>query len=206
MIGEKIKRVVWKTGRVISIETRCRDENRAENVYVLAQMLDEARLLVFNLFNTDNQWENVDLSKAPILFCAYVTRQFIANSNVYVQKIAPLKDYQPPEYHIQMDAVGVRKISLWKGTPHEREVLMMGSGGGWLVKGTVQKETVSGIAFTDDETIDRYELTNVRIYAEFNERLYLCYKMGKNVDPMKDLVFNRPIPLEYEEYMKIISS
>ena len=49
----------------------------------------------------------------------------------------------------------------------------------------------------------KYELTNVRIYAEFNERLYLCYKFGKNVDPMKDLVFNRPIPIEYKEYIDI---
>ena len=62
------------------------------------------------------------------------------------------------------------------------------------------------IPFTDNETIDKYELTNVRIYAEFNERLYLCYKFGKNVDPMKDLVFNRPIPIEYKEYIDIISS
>lgn len=201
-----MKRVVWRTNRVISIETRCKDENRAENVYVLAQILDESRLLVFNLFNTDNKWDNVVLSEAPILFCAYVTRQFIANSNVFVQKIEPLNGYRPSEYQIQMDAAGIRKIPIWKGTPHEREVLMMGSGGGWLVKGTVRKEIVSEIAFTDNETIDRYELTNVRIYAEFNERLYLCYKFGKNIDPMKDLIFNRSIPLEYEEYMKIISS
>ena len=79
-----MNRVVWRTNRVISIETRCKDENRAENVYVLAQMLEDARLLVFNLFNTDNKWDNVVLSEAPILFCAYVTRQFISNSNVFV--------------------------------------------------------------------------------------------------------------------------
>lgn len=148
----------------------------------------------------------MDLNEAPILFCAYVARQFITNSNVYIQNIEPLKNYQPPEFHIQMDAAGIRKISLWKGTSHEREVLMMRSGGGWLVKGTVHKESVYKIKFTDDELIDKYELTNVRLYAEFNERLYLCYKMGKNVDPIKDLVFNRPIPLEYEEYMRIIFS
>ncbi len=30
--------------------------------------------------------------------------------------------------------------------------------------------------------------------------------MDCNVDPMKDLVFNRPIPIEYKEYIDIISS
>ena len=65
---------------------------------------------------------------------------------------------------------------------------------------------IDQIPVTDQETIDKYELTDVRIYPEFNERLYLCYKLGKNVDPLKDLVFNRPIPLDYKEYIDIISS
>lgn len=61
-------KVTWKANRVISIETKRKDENRKENVYVLAQMINRAQLLVYNLFNTDNKWENIDLSKAPILF------------------------------------------------------------------------------------------------------------------------------------------
>ena len=54
-----MKRVIWRANQVISIETRRRDENRKENVYVLAQMINRAQLLVFNLFNTDNNWENI---------------------------------------------------------------------------------------------------------------------------------------------------
>ncbi len=30
---------------------------------------------------------------------------------------------------------------------------------------------------------DKYELTHIRVYSEFNERLYLCYKMGKMLIP-----------------------
>ena len=63
-----MKRVIWRANQVISIETRRRDENRKENVYVLAQMINRAQLLVFNLIKTDNNWENIDLNKAPILF------------------------------------------------------------------------------------------------------------------------------------------
>ena len=57
-----MKRVIWRANQVISIETRRRDENRKENVYVLAQMINRAQLLVFNLFNTDNNWENIDIN------------------------------------------------------------------------------------------------------------------------------------------------
>ena len=87
-----MSKVIWRANRVISIETRRKDENRKENVYVLAQMINNAQLLVFNLFSTDNRWENIDLNEAPILFCTYVTRQFIGYSNVYIQDIEPLKN------------------------------------------------------------------------------------------------------------------
>lgn len=200
-------KVRWKANRVISIETKRKDENRKENVYVLAQMINRAQLLVFNLFSTDNKWENIDLNKAPILFCTYVTRQFITNSNVYVQDIEPLKDYEPPKYQIHTIGACARKIRVWEGTKDEKEFLIIGEGGGKLIEGDIDGPVImEKIPFTDNETIDKYELTDVRIYAEFNERLYLCYKLGKNVDPMKDLVFNRPIPLEYKEYIDIISS
>ena len=202
-----MQKVTWKANRVISIETRRKDENRKENVYVLAQMINKAQLLVYNLFSTDNKWDNIDLSKAPILFCTYVTRQFIASSNVYIQDIEPLIDYEPPKYQIHTIGARVRKITLWEGTKDEKEIMILGEGGGKLIEGDINGPVImEQIPFTDNETIDKYELTDVRIYAEFNERLYLCYKFGKNVDPMKDLVFNRPIPLEYKEYIYIISS
>ena len=58
-----MSKVIWRANRVISIETRRKDENRKENVYVLAQMINNAQLLVFNLFSTDNRWENIDLNE-----------------------------------------------------------------------------------------------------------------------------------------------
>lgn len=79
---------------------------KKENVYVLAQMINKAQLLVFNMFNKDNHWENVDLKEAPILFCEYVTRQFISQSNIFRQEIEPIKDYQPPKYQIQSYDMG----------------------------------------------------------------------------------------------------
>ncbi len=127
---------------------------------------------------------------------------------LYKQKVEPLKEYKPPVYQIHMLGIRARKITLWEGTADEREIMFLGDGGGALIEGDIGNciYIMPEIPFTDNETIDKYELTNVRIYAEFNERLYLCYKFGKNVDPMKDLVFNRPIPIEYKEYIDIISS
>ena len=58
-----MKRVIWRANQVISIETRRRDENRKENVYVLAQMINRAQLLVFNLFNTDNNLSLIHISE-----------------------------------------------------------------------------------------------------------------------------------------------
>lgn len=93
----------------------------------------------------------------------------------------PLTNYKLPNYKIDSLGMGSRQVTVWKGTTNELPV-------------------------TDNETIDKYELTNVRVYPEFNERLYLCYKFGKNVDPLKDLIFDRPIPLAYKDYIDIISS
>ena len=176
-----MERFFWKTNQVISIETKRKDENRKENVYVLAQMLEEARLLVFNLFSKDNTWDNVNLSQAPILFCTYVARQFIAASNIFKQKTAPLLDYSPPKYRIDM-GMGNRYVTVWAGTSDEREFLILGKGGGRLIEGHIGDYEVimPEIPETDNETIDKYELTNVRVYAEFNERLYLLQTNTKN--------------------------
>lgn len=129
-MGAKTKKVIWRANRVISIETKCKDENRKENVYVLAQMIGKCQLIVFNLFNTDNNWENIDLNKAPILFCTAVMSQFIKCSNVYVQKIESLKNYQPPKYRIHLkDLMETRDVTLWQGTSYERTIQVEGSGG-----------------------------------------------------------------------------
>lgn len=202
-----MSKIVWRANQVISIETKRKDEGREENIYALAQMVNKAQLLIFNLFTSDNIWNNVNISEVPILFCASVTRQFISRSNIIKQNIEPILDYQPPEYTIDIGA-GNRRVTVWKGLPEEREVLIPGKGGGRLIKGYIGncEVIIPEISPTDRDIIEKYELTGVQIYAEFNERLYLCYRYGKNVDPMKDLVFDRQIPLEYKEYIDIISS
>ncbi|MEX3746002.1 MULTISPECIES: hypothetical protein [Lysinibacillus] len=205
-------KIVWKANQVISIETRYKDEDRKNNIYVLAQMVNKAQLLIFDLYSENNNWGDVNLNEVPILFSTTVTRQFIKNSNIYKQSIKPLTNFELPKYKIESLGMGSRNVIVWKGTTNERNVLILGQGGGRLIEedmstGNYKAQIIMpSIPETDSETIDKYELTNVRVYAELNERLYLCYKFGKNVDPLKDLIFDRPIPLEYKEYIDIISS
>lgn len=205
-------KIVWKANQVISIETRNKDEDRKNNIYVLAQMINKAQLLIFDLYRENNNWGDVNLNEVPILFSTTVTRQFIKNSNIYKQSIKPLTNFELSKYKIESLGMGSRHVTVWKGTTNERNVLILGQGGGRLIEedmstGNYKTQIIMpSIPETDSETIDKYELTNVRVYAELNERLYLCYKFGKNVDPLKDLIFDRPIPLEYKEYIDIISS
>jgi hypothetical protein len=197
-------RTVWKENKVISIDTR-------KGVYVLAQMLKSPYIIVYNIFREKNEWLDVDLEKTPVLCCNSITNQFLKMSNIEPRQIKPAFHMELPKYWIDHFA-NSRYIDVWKDTPYEKKILIIGEGGALIERdireGGVYKTKIlkSSISFDDNEIIDKYELTNIRIYAEFNERLYLCYKLGKNVDPLKDLIFNRPIPIEYKDYINIISS
>jgi hypothetical protein len=200
-------RIVWKEDDLISIETRT-------GIYVLAQMLYEPYLFIYEEFGDEAVWKDIDLSTVPMLFCHAVTRQFLKNSNVTKQTFKGIKHDNLPNRWISQNSEA-RKIRLWEGTPDEKEIIDLGEGGMLIEKDIFQKGfqqtkdqivVIPQISLNDQETIEKYELTNLGVYPEFNERLYLCYQLKKNVDPLKDLAFNRPIPLAYKRYIEIISS
>jgi hypothetical protein len=174
-------------------------------------MLKSPYIIVYNIFRKKNEWLDVDLEKTPVLCCNSITNQFLKMSNIETQQIKPAFHIELPKYWIDHFA-NSRYIEVWKNTPYERKILIIGEGGALIERdireGGIYKTKIlkSSNSFDENEIIDKYELTNIRIYAEFNERLYLCYKLGKNVDPLKDLIFNRPIPIEYKDYINIISS
>ncbi len=203
-----MKKVVWRDNQVISLELRHKDEAREENVYCLAQMIDGCYLLIFDIFNTDNNWENISLEAVPILFCTAIARGVYRVGNAYRQDIKPLYGYHKPTRRINSFSASHRYVTLWEGTPDEMQVCVLGTGGGELIEGDFGKHKViiPDIPFSDNETIDRYELTNLGTYPDFQERLYLCYLFGRNVDPLKDLIFGRPIPIEYKDFMKAYMS
>ncbi|UVD80147.1 hypothetical protein NWE55_02310 [Myroides albus] len=195
-------RIVWKEGKFISIETR-------KGLYVLAQMTLNIYLVVYNNFRFDENWEESDLSNLEVLCCVPVTRQFIQKSTITNLKFKIELPLNLPKYWLISDHISNKRI-IFENTKNEIEVLLLGLGENLIYddikdRSNFDRPIVQKVAFNDNDIIDKYEVTNIRIYAEFNERLYLCYKIGKNVDPLKDLIFNRDIPIEYEVYLKIIS-
>ncbi|WP_213087071.1 hypothetical protein [Chitinophaga agrisoli] len=168
--------------------------------------------MVYNIFRDKEDWEDVQLQDVPTLCCTAVTRQFLSKSVITKPKVKPAVHTDLPKRWIQENPESF-KVKVWEGTPDEKEFITLGKGGGSLIEKDITKQgfhqpaiVIPKISFSDDETIDHHELTNIRIYAEFNERLYLCYKFGRNVDPLKDLIFGRPLPPEYKQYIDIISS
>ena len=61
------------------------------------------------------------------------------------------------------------------------------------------------IPLNADEIIDNHELTGLCVFPLTNERLYLCHRYNKNVDPYKDLVFDRKLAEDYRLSVEIIS-
>ncbi len=196
--------VIWKEGTLISIAI-------GDGGFVLAEMLKSPYLLIYDDFRKDNCWNGANLNEIPILFCHAVTKQFLKFSEVKKQNIHAIKHNNLPKHWISITP-NARKIVVWKGTEQEKEIIIIGEGGK-LVEEDIyrsgfqeEKIIIPSISFTDNKTIDNHELTNIAIFPEFNERLYLCYKLRKNIDPYKDLVFNRPLLPEYKKYIEIISS
>jgi hypothetical protein len=204
-------RVIWKDGHVISVETRT-------GLYALAQMSREPYLLFFNAFSNDDRWDGVDLASTPILFCQAVTRQFLIHSNVAKRpEIKPLVVTELPTRWIHSTIkFKPRKASIWQGTTHERTLLthdgaalvekdvLRHKGGPYAhPSGVFDRIVIESIDPKDDATIDAHELTSLGVFAATNERLYLCHTFGRNVDPEKDLLFDRDMPIDYDVYFDV---
>lgn len=204
-IGTIMGRVIWKENQILSIETR-------DNIYVISQMLKEPYLIFFNLFRENNDWELLNLNQIPTLFCTAVTRQFLKQSKISTLNVQHLTIESFPVHWIKINPDS-RQITVWEGTPDEKTFFILGDGGGSLVEKDItqsgfqeEKIIIPSISFSDDEIINNCELTTIGIYPELNERLFLCYQFGYNVNPYKELIFNKNIPIEYKKYIEIISS
>lgn len=204
-------RVVWKQGHVLSIETRT-------GLYALAQMSREPFLIFFDAFSTDNNWGHIDLRTTPILFCKAVVRQFLQCSHVTKHRsVAPLHVTDLPTRWIHATDK-FRQVKAWPGTRHEREFWTVGDGGSLVENevlrhpggprahpsGCFDRVLIQSIDPSDSDTIDRYELDSLGVFPATNERLYLCHKLGRSVDPDKDILFHRDLPLEYATYIDLI--
>ncbi|GAB5478089.1 MAG: hypothetical protein Marn2KO_15560 [Marinobacter nauticus] len=200
-----MKNFRWKENKVFSITLR-------NDYYVLAQMLKAPYIVIYNIFSDSDEWSDVCLSEESILFCKATTKQLFKRGVFHEQKmLSPLAKPKVPSLWIKRGA-GAYKAKVWPGTADELEFVMIGEDTSSLIKRDIYAEDFSlGEVVKalrqpeDDATIDECEMNDQVVYPSFIERLYLCGKLGRNVDPEKELIFNRPLNPEYKTYFKIIS-
>lgn len=196
-------RIHWKENKIVSIELK-------NGNHALFQMLSiKGWIAVFNCFDFSNKWDDVELIPDAILFKTYIiSKTIFPKSNLTVHKhLEPVKNVGIPQVRINT-GFGSRKIKVWKNTSRERELILDGEGNN-LLKTENPKDKYNPdytpLLLSDYEKVKQYELENLRIYPEFNERLWLCSELKMNFDPLKELAFNRLLDPICETYIDIIS-
>jgi len=174
--------------------------------YALLQTLDDTcKIAVFNEFRSKPLWSGIQLSSTNVLFmCSVIKNVF---QNTFIEKVKGMvacTNLEFPNQAVSLD--GHRYVSVKTGKL-EREILAMGDS--LSLCRTKWQEGRPKLSYTtlkrvDFDKIKNLELTTLRAYPEFNERLSLCYELGRNVDPMKEIAFDRPLPPEYEVYVAIV--
>ena len=196
-------RIIWKKDSLFSIRLR-------NGHYALLQMLSiGGQVAVFNCFQETDKWSDVRLSADKVLFTGTILRSITSRSVTAIHKdVVPVANLKCSEERISIGD-GFRYVTVWKGTDDERTFLMMGVGENRLRRTDYEndryREEYTPIAIEDFELYEDVELTGLYDYPEFNERLLLCELFGRNVDPLKEIAFNRSLPLEYRTYIDIIS-
>jgi hypothetical protein len=196
----------WQEQKIISVETR-------DNHFVLAQLLKSPYIAFFRVFRAQDDWTDIQAKDWELLFCVGVTAQFLQHSNIRKHNdVEPHRHLPLPEYWIDLDAA-IDRFTVFAGTPDEKTILWFGKQGGSLIRrditlgGAQNRQVVQrSIDFADRGTIEQYELTNLEVYPLLNERLALCRRLGRNVNPMKELSFGYEIPLEYRGYFESITA
>jgi hypothetical protein len=170
-------------------------------------------MVFFRSYADDDAWAADAAEKADALFVCAVTVQFLRYS-----RLRPLPDVrsrvftESPRLWIRR-FTGSRKVTVCPGTERARELLLLSArDGGQLIETRIDAKAseqpriiLASIPLDDHETIDRHEMDVVWLYPQLNERLYLCKKLGRNVDPEKDLTFGRPMPDDYGVYIDMLA-
>lgn len=191
-----------KENRILSIRLR-------NGHYALLQMLQKGQVAVFNCFRSVDEWSDLQLSKESVLFTCILLRSVLARSAVTIHKdVSPVPGLTYSEERIDIGD-GFREVTVWEGTEDERTFLMMGVGKNCVRRidqaGVQIREHLTPIALADYQRVAHLELTNLCDYPTFNERLYLCELLGRNIDPLKEIAFSRPLDRACRVYVDIIA-
>lgn len=196
----------WVNGNVFSLRLR-------DGYYALFQMLQkEGGIAVFNHFRGDDCWDDVSLDSSSVLFIAFVLKAFFRRSTIrHVSNIVPVRDleYPPPETPKISPGTGWRSVTFWPGTPDERTVLVPRASRLSLVSYSRNEqdepeEQITPIARSDYHKYSNLEMTTLSDYATLNERILLCRLLACNFNPLKEIAFDNPLPIECATYIDLI--
>jgi hypothetical protein len=196
-------RTIWKPNTVFSVSLR-------EGYFCLVQTFEtNSKLAVFNLFSNNEKWNDIELKNELVLFYCAIFKNFFQNKSItHRPDLRPCLNLSYPS---QMISIGIqaRKVILWEGTENQREIVTLGKSPNSICTSTIQggKQVLeyTEIERSDYDQYRSLEVTTLRAYPEFNERLFLCAKLGKNYDPLKELAFDRTLVPECIDYIDLIS-
>ena len=67
--------------------------------------------------------------------------------------------------------------------------------------GLFQAYIIPDIKEQDWDRVGQAEHMSIEVFPTLNERLYLCFLYGKNINPEQDISLGKPLPEEYETYI-----
>ncbi|MCL2579766.1 MAG: hypothetical protein FWE32_07000 [Oscillospiraceae bacterium] len=201
-----MSKIVIRENNILAIETR-------SGLFVIAQALKHKTLIFFNLFTTTPMSFNVDLSKAKILCCITPVKNFYNQAEIIKLKTlanAHIKDYDKRN-HLSLNYftssgldTGLQKdVRIYAGTEDEIVIPFLRTGDLRLVDW--QLNTIQYLSKEyDGDIINQHQLETMGDYAELCERLYLSYRYGKYIEPIKDYIMGNT-PIEYKTFFQMIA-
>ena len=198
--GEAVEKIIIRENNVLAVETR-------SGLFVIAQALKHHTLVFFKLFTTTPLSFNADLNHAEYLCCVTPVKSFFKRANILKLKIPPASDMEhySRQNHLALDLTDYRLETFiaYAGTKDEIMIPHIPVGGFRLVDWKLQ--TLQHLSKEKDiDIINEYQFDTMGVYGELCERLYLSYRYGRYVEPLKDLRLGN-VPKEYKVYFQIVA-
>lgn len=193
-------KIIIKENNVLAVETR-------PHLFVIAQALKNKTLVFFNIFTQTPLSLSLELKNAAVLCCVAPVKNFYANTPMLKLNAAPVMELEQlgRQDHLAFELTnsGRQAVTVYQDTDDEMIIPAVPMGDLRLVNW--QLLTLQHLSKEKDQAlIAAHQLETMGVYGELNERLYLSYRFGKYVEPMKDLLMGKVHPA-YKVYYQIIA-
>ena len=134
----------------------------------------------------------------------FVIAQALKNKTLNAAPVMELEQLRRQDHlAFELTNSGRQAVTVYQDTDDEMIIPAVPIGDLRLVNW--QLLTLQHLSKEKDKTlIAAHQLETMGVYGELNERLYLSYRLGKYVEPMKDLLMGNVHPA-YKVYYQIIA-